>query len=207
MSTKETQIREVVVFPVVSNPLPAIVEQTAREVFDRFSDRIKARLNGRQEKALQLALQGHVTHKAARIYSVRSQDSRHHYLVDLDRKFCTCPDSRKGHLCKHRLAAYLIEQTNQATRSITNQGVSLEKVRQVLAARSDFFGEAIVYAFILYEGTSIQVEIVDLQGEIALVRALPKLKGDKMVPTFPFQDRKAETRVLASSLTEITIHR
>ena len=207
MSQNQTTIREVAALPTVINPLPAIVEQTASEVFARFSDRIKARLNGRQEKALQLALNGHVTYKAARVYSVRSEDGVHHYLVDLDRKFCTCPDSRRGYTCKHRLAAYLIEQSREATQSMSDLGDSLEKVRSVLHARSDFLYEAIIYAFLLYEGKRVQVEIVDLDGEDALVRALPVLKGMKMVPQFPFRDRKAHARVLASSLTEITIHR
>jgi len=207
MSQDQNIIREVAVMPTIINPLPAIVEQTASEVFARFSDRIKARLNGRQEKALQLALNGHVTHKAARVYSVRSQDGAHHYLVDLDRKFCTCQDSRRGYTCKHRLAAYLIEQSQEAAQSMSSGGDSLEKVRSVLHARSDFLYEAIIYAFLQYEGKSIQVEVVDLDGEAALVRALPKMKGTKMVPQFPFRDRKAHARVLASSLTEITIHR
>jgi len=207
MYQNETVIREVAVMPTIMNPLPAIVEQTACEVFDRFSDRIKAKLNGRQERALALALNGHVTHKAARIYSVQSQDGKHHYLVNLDRKFCNCPDSRKGHLCKHRLAAYLIEQSNKAADSMGTSGETLEKVRKVLEARSDFLGEAIVYADLYLDNKTIQVEIVALEGEYALVRALPIPKGDKLVPQFPFHDRKSSARVLATSLAEITIHR
>ena len=76
--------------------LPAAIEQTALKVFDSFSDRLKAMLNGRQERALKLALEGHVTHKAGRIYSVRSEDQKHAYLVDLERGSCTCPDCQKG---------------------------------------------------------------------------------------------------------------
>ena len=48
-------IREVATIPMANRPLPAVVEQTALVVFARFSDRIKAKLNGRQERALELA--------------------------------------------------------------------------------------------------------------------------------------------------------
>ena len=200
-------IREVAVFPTVPSPLPAVVEQTALMVCGRFSERIKAQLNGRQERALQLALNGHVTHKAARVYSVCSQDGLHHYLVNLERKYCSCPDSRKGQLCKHRLAAYLIEQANQATQETSANHESLEKVRKMLQARSDFLQEVIIYATLPYEGAPLRVEIVDLEGAIALVRALPEIKGGELKPRFPFPGRKSCTKVLANSLTEITFHR
>ena len=53
-----TTLREAVTAPTL---LPVIIEQTARSVFASFSDKMKARLNGRQERALKLALDGHVT--------------------------------------------------------------------------------------------------------------------------------------------------
>ena len=205
---KPSTIREVATIPMATHPLPAVVEQTALVVFARFSDRIKARLNGRQDRALQLALNGHVTHKAGRVYSVRSQDGKHRYLVNLDRKFCNCPDSRKGHLCKHRLAAYLIEQTNQATdESSQSYDNTIEKVRKVLKARSEFLQEAIIYATLQYEGQVLEVEIIDLEGDAALVRALPEIKDRELKPQFPFSGRKSCTKVMARSLTQITIHR
>jgi hypothetical protein len=76
--------------------IPATIEQTAGRIFESFSDRLKAMLNGRQERALKLALGGNVTHKAARVYSVRSENQQHAYLVDLEQGTCTCPDCQKA---------------------------------------------------------------------------------------------------------------
>jgi hypothetical protein len=201
-------IREVATMHLSVNPLPAVVEQTALVVFGKFSDKLKARLNGRQERALKLALNGHVTHKGGRVYSVRSQDGNHHYLVNLDRKWCNCPDSKRGNLCKHRMAAYLIEQANQATEETSKSNHNtIEKVRKVLQARSDFLQEAIIYATLKYEGASLQVEIIDLEGDAALVRALPKINAGELKPQFPFPGRKSCTRVMAQSLIDIQIYR
>ena len=98
--------------------VPSTIEQTAGRIFESFSDRLKAMLNGRQERALKLALEGHVTHKFARTFNVRSEDNQHSYLVNLEKSFCTCPDSRQGSVCKHRLAAYLVEQSLKASQEI-----------------------------------------------------------------------------------------
>ena len=199
------------VLPTIANPLPAIIEQAARKVFESFSERMKASLNGRQERALQLAVQGHVTHKTGRIYSVRSQNGAHAYLVDLDRKFCNCPDSQKGNICKHRIAAYLIEQANQVSQSspmsVPNSDETFEKVRLILNARSAHLREAIIYATLQIEIEPLQVEIIALDGEVAVVRALPVLKDGQLVPQFPFPDRKASTQVIAKSLTNVRIFR
>lgn len=32
------------------------------------------------------------------------------YLVNLEEERCTCPDHAKGHVCKHLLAAWLLER-------------------------------------------------------------------------------------------------
>ena len=58
--------------------LPAVLEQTARQVFEELQrEDESAALNGREERALKLALEGHVTHKSGRIFSVRSEDGQH----------------------------------------------------------------------------------------------------------------------------------
>jgi hypothetical protein len=226
MTTQEHIIREAVVLAPANNILPSVIEQTAKAVFDKFSDRLKASLNGRQERALKLALAGHVMHKAKRIFTVRSQYGAHSYLVDLDRKFCNCPDSQKGYVCKHRLAAYLVEQAKAANMEITPKPEhhleyprvsertewnpeedSLERARFVLErARSDMLRQAIVYASILDEGEDLPVEVVSIEGDGACVRALPKMKEDKLVPQFPFEGRVACAKVLAQSLFNIRIY-
>lgn len=190
--------------------MPAVIEQAAEVVFSSFEKRFATRLNGRQERALKLALSGQVRHKAARIFSVREED--HAFLVDLARGFCSCPDGRKGHVCEHRIAAYLIEQSMKAIRpsretSTLPEEEALEKARFVLQARSETLQEAIVYAAIQHGDDLLPVEVIKLEGGTAVVRALPKIKGGELVPRFPFEGRRSGTQVLAGSLMDITIFR
>jgi len=223
-------IREVATMAAPQIVLPAVIEQTAKRVFESFSEKVKQSLNGRQDRALKLALDGHVTHKAQRIFNVRSEDDRHSYLVDLDKSFCTCPDSFKGNACKHRLAAYLIEQAmlvapvptvseDKPTPSsritwesleeapLTHDAEAIEKARLVLEARSQFLRDAIIYAKLSLNGQFIQVEIITLDGDMALVRALPRLHNGELVPQFPFNERQAAELVIAKSLTDVRIYR
>ena len=207
---------ETIAAPFVIQPvLPAILEQTARKVFESFPERFRERLNGRQDRALKLALEGHVTHKSGRVYSVRSETGDHAYLVDLSKSFCNCPDSLKGYVCKHRLAAYLVEQSLQANgqlsqqpqEQMTSQEEAVEKARLALHASSEHLREAIIYAVLPMEHDLLPVEIIDLQGDVALVRALPCIVDDKIKPHFPFPGRKASAEVLAKSLVEVKIYR
>jgi hypothetical protein len=211
------QVKHFVSEAVASYLLPATIEHTASKVFEGFSERLKAKLNGRQERALKLALGGHVTHKSARIFSVHSEEGDHAYLVDLDRGYCTCPDSQKGAICKHRIAAYLVEQSLQATvqtsaspskpEPVRKEDEPLEKARLVLNAKSDVLHEAVIYATLQHNGVAIDVEVISLEKEIAVVRALPVFKDGKPVPQFPFEDRRSCQQVLAKSLMDITIYR
>jgi hypothetical protein len=200
---------------VSSYLLPAMIEQTASKVFESFSDRLKATLNGRQERALKLALEGHVTHKAERVFSVQSEDRTRSYLVDLARGFCTCPDSQKGYICKHRVAAYLVEQSMHATgQASSNFSIPaskddepIEKARLALHAKSDLLREAIIYATLQHDDQPVSVEVISLEGESAMVRALPVFKDGKLIPQFPFEGRQSCAQVLAKSLTSLTIYR
>ena len=204
--------------------LPSVLEHTARQVFETFSEKMKAALNGREERALKMALEGRVTHKSERIYSVRSEDGKHAYLVNLEARTCTCPDYEKGNVCKHRLAAYLVEQATKATQEIAavppqTQGEqpnmpgidpdeeAVEKARLAIHAKSQFLRESIIYALLEVDGQSLQVEVLDIDGEVALVRALPALKDGKLIPQFPFPDKKSFTQVIAKSLREVKIYR
>ena len=191
--------------------LPAIIEQTANQIYSTFNDRFKARLNGRQERALKLAVEGKVTHKTERIFSVRSENSSHVYLVDLAKGYCNCPDSDVGNVCKHRLAAYLIEQAMKAGQvnepETSPKNETIEKVRLALHARSEFIREAIIYAHLPFDGEMLPVEIIELEGETAFIRALPRYKDGNLIPHFPFPERKSFSHVLARSLTAVTIYR
>jgi hypothetical protein len=211
------QVKRFVSEAVASYLLPATIEQTASTIFQGFSERLKARLNGRQERALKLALGGHVTHKSARIFSVHSEEGDHAYLVDLTRGYCNCPDSQKGTICKHRIAAYLVEQSIQATAQtsltpskpepVNKEDEPLAKARLVLNAKSDVLHEAVIYATLQHNGAVIDVEVINLEKETTVVRALPIFKEGKLVPQFPFDDRRSCQQVLSKSLMDITIYR
>jgi uncharacterized Zn finger protein len=212
-----TRVKHFISEAVASYLLPATIEQTASAVFQGFSERLKASLNGRQERALKLALGGNVTHKSARIFSVQSEEGNHAYLVDLTRGYCTCPDSQNGAICKHRIAAYLVEQSMQATAHtsadqskpvpVSNEAEPLEKARRVLHAQSDLLREAIIYATIQHQGEALVVEVINLEGDTAIVRALPVFKDGKPIPQFPFEDRRSCSQVLAKSLSDLNIYR
>jgi hypothetical protein len=217
-------VMEVTAGMITQPILPVVIEQTALHLFETFSEKLKASLHGQQEKALSIALNGNVRHRSARVFSVHSEDGQHAFLVNLDTGFCTCPDSRRGSACKHRLAAYLIEQANKANQSISPPLVSrekavisepvlaisdeesLEKARLVLHARSQYMRDSIVYAVLNQDDESLNVEIVDLEGEVATIRALPEYKDGQLIPQFPFPERKSVTQVLAKSLTNIVVY-
>ena len=126
-------------------------------------------------------------------------------------------------MCKHRIAAYLIEQASQATQDVSpkwsavreltsSQGLdpdeeAVEKARLVLQARSQHLREAIIYATLHVDGEPVKVEIVTLEGDVALVRALPIIKDGVLIPQFPFPERQSSAQVLAQSLKEVQIYR
>jgi hypothetical protein len=217
-------VHEAMAAPAV---LPVILEQTAKSIFASFSQKMKASLNGRQDRALKLALSGHVIHRYARTFSVRSEDGKHAYLVNLEKGYCTCPDFDNGNVCKHRLAAYLVEQAAKASQEIATNSAhtfeqippnpdlthfshdeeAIERARKVLHARSEFLKESIIYAVLFVDDQPVQVEILEIEGEVALVRALPKIKDGTLFPQFPFPERLSLARVLARSLTQVYIYR
>jgi hypothetical protein len=229
-------VKESLAAPFAEPILPAVIEQTARRVFESFTEKMKATLGNRQERGLKLALEGHVTHKFERTFNVISEDGQHSYLVNLASSFCTCPDSQKGYVCKHRLAAYLVEQSMKASLEVSGEAVPLkaalsepspsdpdepqqitppldpqdetiEKVRLSLHARSEYVRESIVYAILQVDKERIPVEIIELEGDTAFVRALPYDMHGQPVPRFPFPERKSFTHVIAKSLVEVKIYR
>lgn len=98
---------------------------TLSEAIDQVTQAFKSSLtptslqsiNGRLERGLEMAKNGSVQEIpnsiGKRRFLVRSSDGTQKYIVDLDTKSCECPDSQKGYTCKHRIAAYLLEQAQQ----------------------------------------------------------------------------------------------
>ena len=84
---------------------------------------------------------------------------------------------------------------------------ALEKARLALHARSQYLREASSTPCCRWRASCIPVEILELEGEVALVRALPKLKDGRLIPQFPFPERKSFAQVLAKSLQDVKIYR
>lgn len=60
---------------------------------------------GRISRGVQLARLSVAYGEHPNLYDVESQSKQNaSYEVDTVRKTCTCPDSRAGHICKHRIA-------------------------------------------------------------------------------------------------------
>ena len=96
-----------------------MIDQVASKFIASLTQEMLKAFNGRLERGLELAKNGSVQPLSnsvrSRRFLVRSSDTTQKYIVDLDTKTCECPDSMKGHTCKHRVAAYYIEQALKLT--------------------------------------------------------------------------------------------
>ena len=90
---------------------PRVNPETGHALAQMFIQQFPAtakRLNGRIEAAVQILEHAGIRHAEgfpSHVYQVPSQSNpRGSYQVDIQARTCTCPDSGKGNLCKHRLA-------------------------------------------------------------------------------------------------------
>jgi hypothetical protein len=67
--------------------------------------------------------QGNKIRQSDKLYIVRAESSFGYYYVDTTAKTCTCPDSSKGNVCKHRIAVHLVSKflQNLYRHQYTNQ--------------------------------------------------------------------------------------
>ena len=96
------------------SPVACIKHEAAQLYADLFRARfpgLASRCNGRIERAVEICARPGACRRAegypAYVFAVQSESNKSpaaFYLVDLKAKTCTCPDSGKGNLCKHRLA-------------------------------------------------------------------------------------------------------
>ncbi len=77
----------------------------------------------------------------------------------------------------------------------------------VLEARSQLLREAIIYAKLPLDGKILPMEIILIEGEMALIRALPQLKDGQLIPQFPFPEKQSAALVLSKSLVDVKIYR
>ena len=90
------------------------LENIAQDFISTLSPQTKQKMNGRLERGLALAINGYVKPISnsgfPRSFLVLSSSRKCYYYVNLAEKVCNCPDSLKGNTCKHRIAAYYVEQ-------------------------------------------------------------------------------------------------
>lgn len=90
------------------------LEKIAQDFISTLSPQTKQKMNGRLERGLALAINGYVKPISnpgfPRSFLVLSSSRKCYYYVNLAEKVCNCPDSLKGNTCKHRIAAYYVDQ-------------------------------------------------------------------------------------------------
>ena len=116
LSPKTHRVKEVEVTEEIVHQSD-VLDLVAERFIASLKPEIVNALNGRLERGLALAKSWSVVHcperDKPRCYRVRSSDGSSLYRVDLDARSCECMDSQKGNTCKHRIAAYYVEQANQ----------------------------------------------------------------------------------------------
>lgn len=98
---------------IVDNSLAQEIQKVASDYATKQPYKIFG-VSARIERGLNMALSGKVIREPVPNFPNRckviSSDGMRSYLVDLDTKYCSCPDAQKGNHCKHRLAAYFALQ-------------------------------------------------------------------------------------------------
>jgi len=179
------------------------IQAAYRKLCDSLSPAMKQSLNGRAERALQIALTGGVTQLGVPSqFLVDSSDpERPPYFVDLNARSCTCPDHWNGHTCKHRLAAQIIKLAGIAMPPTTPTD---SKPAPAQPKPSD---QAIIWACVRQDGKVIGVEVLSIEDELVRVQALPVVKaGGKLEPQFPFPEGQCSLLVPVSELEHIRIY-
>ena len=190
--------------PVIPEEL---IEQVANAFYPTIPNDVKWGLNGRFERGVNLAKDGAVSVHTdpyypdkMRLFQVRSSNPARgpfSYLVDLDDGYCECPDHMKGHFCKHLIASSIIELAMQPDQS--EAPVEESPIPSLMP-------EQIVWGVIRMNGEYLGVEIVNLAGEQATVRALPKIiDGKKLQPQFPFDGKRNTTTLPKKDLFHVKV--
>ena len=179
------------------------IQAAYRKLGDSLSPAMKQSLNGRAERALQIALAGGVTQLGnPGQFLVNSSDpERPPYFVDLSARSCTCPDHWNGHTCKHRLAAQIIRLSGVP---VPQQPPEASPSPTSTSPRSS--NQAIIWACVRQDGKVIGVEVLSIEDELVRVQALPIVKaGGKLEPQFPFPEGQCSLLVPVSELEHIRI--
>ena len=188
-----------------TTPSMEVINAAYTKFSNSISPELKQRMNGRMERALEIAQSGGVIpYDSSTLvqFKVKSSDpTKLPYMVDLRARTCTCPDHLKGHYCKHRVAAQVYRL---AYPQMTPQIAQTKELPQPQSCKA---GQAIIWACVRLDGKSIGVEVLSIENEQVWVQALPVVKeGGKLEPQFPFPDRSCSQQVKANDLEHIHIY-
>ena len=208
---------------VTQTILPDILDKIHGDFVATCSESLLRKFNGRLERALLLAKEGkvQVTDQPG-IFNVRGTTGPQcWYEVDLNERICECPDHNAGNICKHRTAAWYIQQA--LFRDAPDPGVEDEVepvVEQADSVRGEYAPcESIIYARLQPKDSInvILVEVLDTNSahQQAFVQALPKFTDEgEMIPQFPFSSEFEDSLVKYSTtwvdydnLSEVKIYR
>jgi hypothetical protein len=212
------------------------VDQAAEQFRNTLSKDIQWSFNGRFERGITLAKQGAVSpridpyppdkHRQFQVKSANQSQPNLYYLVDLDAGTCDCPDHLKGHFCKHRIAAHIMEwvqynrqkavaasvQSSSTTYALKdNQAqqapvVSEQVTETSLETLPPTTNNAVIWGAIKHGGQWLGVEVLAMQDEKATIRALPKIiGGNKLQPQFPFDGKRCTTTIPKKHLFHVKI--
>ncbi len=110
-------IQNEVLAPTAPTIQQDVIDQVAQRFIASLTPEALKAFNGRLERGLEMAKNGSVQHLAnsvrPRRFLVLSSEGKQKYVCDLDTRTCDCPDSLKGNTCKHRIAAYYVEQAEK----------------------------------------------------------------------------------------------
>ena len=204
---------------------PVLIEQAFQKFQSTFSPDMKLRFNGRLERGLQIAMTGGVMPdkdlgKLNGYFKVRSSNPNNPpYLVDLHQRSCTCPDHWKGHFCKHRIAANIINVASTLNKAETPAPIQPQSelpAKPAPAAHLDNdkialpkqMDDAVIWGVVTLEGAVLGVEVLDIKDDSVVVRALPRIiDGKKLQPQFPFPGKLCMMKVRKEELSHVTVFR
>ena len=218
---RKPKIREV----ALPQKIPIIPMEVIDLAFEKFqtnlSPELKAQMNGRLERGLEMARNGSVYfHKEPdqtdnnRMFQVKSSVAgKPPYLVDLQAKNCACPDHWSGHFCKHRIASSVIELAIQEmkrnetpTKKAQAPEPTANEPNRSNGSQLKDEPPPVIWGCIKRGKEILGVEIVSMDGELATVKALPKVvDGKKLQPQFPFEGHRNMTIVSKRELIHVKI--
>jgi len=195
---EEAQTSEEIQAPSATMILPDEIDKVYEEYKATCSDALLKKFNGRLERAVMIAKEGKVRLTSVEgVYEVASQKVKGaSYIADIKAHTCDCPDAKALNICKHRMAAWFVEQVlfRNPDKVFVDETPTSDPEPDFDRALDDVFSKIVfhrvnprvIWGMLDYEGATVPVEIQEYNGEKVFVQALPNFINGKFVPCFPF---------------------